>query len=399
MIKSKSEINIDLAKLEKINVYKFPIDNDKVPNITNQIIKRLEMIKSEKEKLMELSFVKNKKFLFNIPKKKITRSALSKRKTKKTKKYRPSTIENFNNKKLNILDLFSSNKSLNKNKSNKSLFNLKNNSPNYSIFSKFQKKSPSKFRKSDFFITEDKSQKGSLLNLTSNFSRNNSEYNIFPTSKNEVNDSFNSEELKIISNSNSNSFFNESIDFKTKKKILKSESLQNLKLKKNNIPHPIYKHLNVTLENAKKIKNEIVNASKSFSQINPYNNTENNIIENNRIKLEKPNKIFIYNLGYYLSSEPKLKNALSSTKTISALNPVSSYLFKDEIGKEMEIKIKFEPLDKIKFTPNKFYDNAFKKPKWVDERNLKLKDGFKLIFNQIEKNRIEVKKIKRKHNI
>jgi hypothetical protein len=28
-----------------------------------------------------------------------------------------------------------------------------------------------------------------------------------------------------------------------------------------------------------------------------------------------------------------------------------------------------------------------------------LKDGFKLIFNQIEKNRIEVKKIKRKHNI
>ena len=399
MIKSKSEINIDLAKLEKINVYKFPIDNDKVPNITNQIIKRLEMIKSEKEKLMELSFVKNKKFLFNIPKKKITRSALSKRKTKKTKKYRPSTIENFNNKKLNILDLFSSNKSLNKNKSNKSLFNLKNNSPNYSIFSKFQKKSPSKFRKSDFFITEDKSQKGSLLNLTSNFSRNNSEYNIFPTSKYEVNDSFNSEELKIISNSNSNSFFNESIDFKTKKKILKSESLQNLKLKKNNIPHPIYKHLNVTLENSKKIKNEIVNASKSFSQINPYNNTENNIIENNRIKLEKPNKIFIYNLGYYLSSEPKLKNALSSTKTISALNPVSSYLFKDEIGKEMEIKIKFEPLDKIKFTPNKFYDNAFKKPKWVDERNLKLKDGFKLIFNQIEKNRIEVKKIKRKHNI
>ena len=399
MIKSKSEINIDLAKLEKINVYKFPIDNDKVPNITNQIIKRLEMIKSEKEKLMELSFVKNKKFLFNIPKKKITRSALSKRKTKKTKKYRPSTIENFNNKNLNILDLFSSNKSLNKNKSNKSLFNLKNNSPKYSIFSKFQKKSPSKFRKSDFFITEDKSQKGSLLNLTSNFSRNNSEYNIFPTSKYEVNDSFNSEELKIISNSNSNSFFNESIDFKTKKKILKSESLQNLKLKKNNIPHPIYKHLNVTLENAKKIKNEIVNASKSFSQINPYNNTENNIIENNRIKLEKPNKIFIYNLGYYLSSEPKLKNALSSTKTISALNPVSSYLFKDEIGKEMEIKIKFEPLDKIKFTPNKFYDNAFKKPKWVDERNLKLKDGFKLIFNQIEKNRIEVKKIKRKHNI
>ena len=399
MIKSKSEINIDLAKLEKINVYKFPIDNDKVPNITNQIIKRLEMIKSEKEKLMELSFVKNKKFLFNIPKKKITRSALSKRKTKKTKKYRPSTIENFNNKKLNILDLFSSNKSLNKNKSNKSLFNLKNNSPNYSIFSKFQKKSPSKFRKSDFFITEDKSQKGSLLNLTSNFSRNNSEYNIFPTSKYEVNDSFNSEELKIISNSNSNSFFNESIDFKTKKKILKSESLQNLKLKKNNIPHPIYKHLNVTLENSKKIKNEIVNASKSFSQINPYNNDENNIIEKNRIKLEKPNKIFIYNLGYYLSSEPKLKNALSSTKTISALNPVSSYLFKDEIGKEMEIKIKFEPLDKIKFTPNKFYDNAFKKPKWVDERNLKLKDGFKLIFNQIEKNRIEVKKIKRKHNI
>ena len=399
MIKSKSEINIDLAKLEKINVYKFPIDNDKVPNITNQIIKRLEMIKSEKEKLMELSFVKNKKFLFNIPKKKITRSALSKRKTKKTKKYRPSTIENFNNKNLNILDLFSSNKSLNKNKSNKSLFNLKNNSPKYSIFSKFQKKSPSKFRKSDFFITEDKSQKGSLLNLTSNFSRNNSEYNIFPTSKYEVNDSFNSEELKIISNSNSNSFFNESIDFKTKKKILKSESLQNLKLKKNNIPHPIYKHLNVTLENAKKIKNEIVNASKSFSQINPYNNTENNIIENNRIKLEKPNKIFIYNLGYYLSSEPKLKNSLSSTKTISALNPVSSYLFKDEIGKEMEIKIKFEPLDKIKFTPNKFYDNAFKKPKWVDERNLKLKDGFKLIFNQIEKNRIEVKKIKRKHNI
>lgn len=218
MIKSKSEINIDLAKLEKINVYKFPIDNDKVPNITNQIIKRLEMIKSEKEKLMELSYEKNKKFLFNIPKKKITRLALSKRKTKKTTKYRPSTIEHFNNKKLNILDLFSSNKNLNKNKSNKSLFNLKNNSSKYSIFSKIKKKSQSKFRKSDFFITEDKNKKGSLLDLTSNFSRNNSECNIFPVSKYDVNNSFNSEELQIISNSNSNSFFNESFDFKTRKK-------------------------------------------------------------------------------------------------------------------------------------------------------------------------------------
>ena len=159
MIKCKSEINIDLAKLEKINVYKFPIDNDKVPNITNQIIKRLEMIKSEKEKLMELSYEKNKKFLFNIIKKKITRLALSKRKTKKTTKYRPSTIEHFNNKKLNILDLFLSNKNLNKNKSNKSLFNLKNNSSKYSIFSKIKKKSQSNLENLIFSLQKIKIKK------------------------------------------------------------------------------------------------------------------------------------------------------------------------------------------------------------------------------------------------
>ena len=63
-----------------------------------------------------------------------------------------------------------------------------------------------------------------------------------------------------------------------------------------------------------------------------------------------------------MSLDPKFKDSLSTTKTISLLNPISSFIFKEAIGKEMEIKIKYQPLDKFKFIPNRFFDNAFKKP-------------------------------------
>ena len=118
--------------------------------------------------------------------------------------------------------------------------------------------------------------------------------------------------------------------------------------------------------------------------------------ENNEFPLEKKKqKFFIYKLGYYLSLDPKFKDALSTTKTVSLLNPISSFTFKNEIGKEMKIKIKYEPLNKIKIIPNKFYENAFKKPKWVDKKNLELKNGFKLIHNKLEKNKFDLKKIKK----
>ena len=64
----------------------------------------------------------------------------------------------------------------------------------------------------------------------------------------------------------------------------------------------------------------------------------------------------------------------------------------------MKIDIKYEPLNKIKIIANKFYENAFKKPKWVDKKNLELKNGFKLIHNKLEKNKFDLKKIKKKHN-
>ena len=187
--------------------------------------------------------------------------------------------------------------------------------------------------------------------------------------------------------------------------LLKSKSevsfIKNMNLKKSKIPYPIYKHLNNTLENTKKIKNDIIHYSNSFSKNNPYKNEkDNNEYSDKMIPLEKKKqKFFIYKLGYYLSLDPKFKDALSTTKTVSLLNPISSFTFKNEIGKEMKIKIKYEPLNKFKIMPNRFYDNAFKKPKWVDKKNLELRNGFKEIYNKLEKNKFQLKKIKKKHNI
>ena len=64
----------------------------------------------------------------------------------------------------------------------------------------------------------------------------------------------------------------------------------------------------------------------------------------------------------------------------------------------MKINIKYEPLNKFKIMPNRFYDNAFKKPKQVDKKNLELRNGFKEIYNKLEKNKFQLKKIKKKHN-
>ena len=79
-----------------------------------------------------------------------------------------------------------------------------------------------------------------------------------------------------------------------------------------------------------------------------------------------------------MSLDPKFKDSLSTTKTISLLNPISSFIFKEAIGKEMEIKIKYQPLDQFKFIPNRFFDNAFKKPQWVEKKKFAIKRRFQI---------------------
>ena len=54
-----------MKRIDKINLYKFPFINDKVPNITEQIEKRLKYVKDEKERLINESLKKNN--LFEVP--------------------------------------------------------------------------------------------------------------------------------------------------------------------------------------------------------------------------------------------------------------------------------------------------------------------------------------------
>ena len=82
MIKKKKDIHIDVKRIDKINLYKFPFINDKVPNITEQIEKRLKYVKDEKERLINESLKKNK-FLFEVPLKKTKKKTFLKRKQKK----------------------------------------------------------------------------------------------------------------------------------------------------------------------------------------------------------------------------------------------------------------------------------------------------------------------------
>ena len=64
----------------------------------------------------------------------------------------------------------------------------------------------------------------------------------------------------------------------------------------------------------------------------------------------------------------------------------------------MEIKIKYIPLDKFKIISDKSYSYKYQKPNWVDKKNIQLNKGFKNIYKQLEKNKLDLKKIKKKHN-
>ena len=428
MIKKNTDIQIDINSIDKIHLFKVPFDSHKVINITNHIKKKLSILDIEKEKLQKFSsFEKKNEIELSTTKNNGIENL--KRKTKKTKKIRPNTniIKNSS-----LTQLYSQ---INNNNHTK-VFNLKRISFNKSVkqFSLFGKKNSSKKSK-EFFITEFNNKKKSLLHLTSNFSQNNSDFNVMNFNGFSDNNSFCSENVKIISNtSNSLSFnfndlcidlnnnkinntidynnnnidntidynnskINNTIDYNNNNLSQEKSILYNIKLKHRNIPHPIYKHLNETLQNSKKIKNEIMNLSNSYTQSNTYNNSDNDIKYYEKIiPLEKKEKYFIYNLGYYLFLDPKYKDSLSSTKTVSLLNPMSSFIFKDKIEKKMKIKIKYIPLDQFKILPNKSYNYKFQKPNWVDKKNIQINKGFKNIYKQLEKSKLELKRIKKKHN-
>ena len=412
MIEKNTDIQIDINSIDKINLFKVPFDSHKVMNITNHIKKKLSILDFEKEKLQNFSSVEKKKNQFEIQTTKFSGINDIKRKTKKSKKIRP-----FTNilKKSSLTKLYSQLSS----KNNSKLFNLKRISMNKSQkqLSLFDKKNSPKKNK-DIFITES-NKKPSLLHLTSNFSRNNSDLNVMQFNGFSNNNSFSSENIQIISNTsktysydfndicldlnnnNVNNNLNNNFDNSSKNNNLSQENslMYNIKLRRKNIPHPIYKHINETLQNSKKIKNEIMNLSNSYSKNKPFNNSDNDIkYYAKNIPLERKEKYFIYNLGYYLFLDPKNQNSLTSTKTISLLNPVSSFIFKDKIEKNMEIKIKYIPLDKFKIISDKSYSYKYQKPNWVDKKNIQLNKGFKNIYKQLEKNKLDLKKIKKKHN-
>ena len=422
MIKKNTDIQIDINSIDKINLFKVPFDSHKVINITNHIKKKLSILDFEKEKLQNVSSFEKKKNTFEIQRTKNSRIEGLKRKTKKSKKIRPFT---------NVIKKSSLNQLYNQlnNKNKTKLYSIKTNSSNKSQkqLSLFEKKNSPKKSK-DFFITES-NKKPSLLHLTSNFSRKNSEFNVMQFNGFTNNNSFSSENIHIISNTsnsysynlnelclnlnNNNNNINNNSDnminnynnnYNNNNNLIQENSLMyNFKIKKRNIPHPIYKHLNATLENSKKIKNEIMNLSNSYTQNNSCNNSFNNSDNNinyyeKTIPLERKEKYFIYNLGYYLFLDPKYKDSLSSTKTVSLLNPISSFMFKDKIEKKMEIKIKYVPLDNFKIITDKAYNYKYQKPNWVEKKNIQLNKGFKNIYKQLEKNKLDLKKLKKKHN-
>ena len=139
--------------------------------------------------------------------------------------------------------------------------------------------------------------------------------------------------------------------------------------------------------------NNTNNINHNFNNNNNNNNI--NFRNNSRYKINK--RIYPFFESYPLK---KSKNSpfrtifpsidylekLNLYKRITNLNPTSSYKFKDEIKKEMEVKIITKGFAQINFVPNNFFQYAYKRPEWVIEKTKKARENFEKIIWKTDNN-------------
>ena len=109
----------------------------------------------------------------------------------------------------------------------------------------------------------------------------------------------------------------------------------------------------------------------NITQINPYDYS----------KLINPNNI---------SKNFNEKNKSSKIKSLFLKRQVS----------RIKSALLFESSRELKklTISDKSYSYKYQKPNWVDKKNIQLNKGFKNIYKQLEKNKLDLKKIKKKHN-
>ena len=384
--------------------------SSKIKNITNEITKKNNIIEKYIDTFKYLKTETDKKKLLNNnlhsssknhSKKSLNKLKVFNNKNIYKKYFNYSSIKNCNN-------FYNKSPSFNNNKSISN--NILNKSKSLNVKKMFSLKFPLTMKKNFSFssnkITKPKNNDNiiKLKNLDIDLSHNNTiisdSYKTYNSSFSELSNnllithknkfiskkSLNlNDKIKLIKHNNSyqNVFVNN--DFKlinTPKNIKKTNILlkKRRNFKKNLIPH-MKTELNETLDNCQDLKLQLKTKSNSFSnifrkKITNVDETKNKLFGSElKQKLLLPlqkqqEKYFIYKYGYFISIDPNYKDILSKSKMISSINENSLYKFKEEIGKELDIKIKVNKNLNIQFYPN---HNLFKKYKINQNKNIQNK--------------------------
>ncbi len=380
--------------------------SSKIKNITNEITKKNNIIEKYIDTFKYLKTETDKKKLLNnnlhSPSKNHSKKSLNK-------------LKLFNNK--NIYKKYFNLSSINNNIFVKSpSFNIKNvnnnilnKSKSLNVKKMFSLKFPTMKKNLSFSNNQISKPKNNdniikLKNLDINLSHNNTiisdSYKTYNSSFSELNNnllithkneliskkSLNlNDKIKLIKHHNSyqNVFVNNEFKLiKTPKKLKKTNILlkKRRNFKKNLIPH-MKTELNETLDNCQDLKLQLKTKSNSFSnifrkKITNVDETKNKLFgtelkQKLLLPLQKQQeKYFIYKYGYFISIDPNYKDILSKSKMISKINENSLYKFKEEIGKELDIKIKVNKDLNIQFYPN---NKIFKKYKLNQNKNIQNK--------------------------
>ena len=415
--KYKSFVYEVFKKYKNFQVFKHSVCKIRITNITKGINQRLKYISNEYNILKEASEKKEKKNKYNLSSKEKHKTLKRKRtkfhsfgKRPRTEHYKLLRLESFSNYKKEKTFFIDVNKhKLNIKKSLIGLdsnYNFNNskislNSSFYSRNNSIINNEPSHSKRHNTFFSKRKNNSQTHLFKQTNFLKKTKLFkkNYNKKYTNTINNSFN--------NINKNKLI---VDFNLKEENKLSKTKSNKKKRKKidfkkYIPHPMNRKLNDALANSKQLKKEILLTTNSFAYKDPYKlsnllkDEKKNSFEkqlNKKIvpffescKIKKSNKLkyptFVPNIDYV--------GATNLYKKITNLNPMSSYKFKNEIKKEMEIKIIKQGLDQIEFIPNNSYENAYKRPQWVIEKTQKSREIFRNLLWEVEKNIIKSNKI------
>ena len=392
--------------------------SSKIKNITNEITKKNNIIEKYIDTFKYLKTEMDKKKLLNnnlhSTSKNHSKKSLQKIKFFNNKKYSNFSLNNFNNSYVKSSSLnyqkFINNNILNKSKSlnNKKMFSLNFPLKIKKIYSlnKINSKNKNNSKFNNLNLDINISNNNTIISYSDNtynssFSSLNN--NLLITHKNKIfsNKSLNlNDKIKLIKHKHNNSYQNIFVnnDFKLHKNNSSKKSNIILKkkrnFKKNLIPH-IKTELNETLDNCQDINSQLKTKSNSFSnifhkKIKNVDDTKNKLFgfefkKKLSIPLQKQQeKYFIYKYGYFISIDPNYKDILSKSKMISNINENSLYKFKEEIGKELDIKIKVNKNLNIQFYPN---NNIFKKYKTFKQVKEKIsKSNFQILkFKELKK--------------